>query len=72
MTDTMTDYATDNGPDLLYGVSKIADYLGINRRVAYHLIETGRLPAFKIGKTVCARRSKLTAAIEEMEQEGSR
>ena len=37
MTDT-----TDTGPDLLYGAKAIADYLGVTRRVAYHLVEQAK------------------------------
>jgi hypothetical protein len=62
MTDT-----TQGNVDLLYGARKIGDYLGITQRQAEHLIETKRIPFFKIGKTVAARRSKLIAAIEELE-----
>jgi excisionase family DNA binding protein len=62
---------TENtGPDLLYGVQAIANYLGVKRRVAYHLIETDRLPVFKIGKTVCSKRSTVSAALEQMEAAG--
>ena len=43
MTDTM-----NQTPDLLYGASAIADYLGIKRGVVHHLIETARLPHFKV------------------------
>ena len=60
---------TQSQPDLLYGVHAIADYLGIKKRAAQHLVETGRIPAFKIGKTVCARRSTVRAALETMEQD---
>ena len=56
-------------PDLLYGASAIATFLGIKRGVVYHLIETGRLPYFKVGKTVCARRSKLLDAMERLEEQ---
>jgi excisionase family DNA binding protein len=62
MTDTTTE-----GPDLLYGARAIADYLGIKQRAAEHLIETKRIPFFKIGRTVAARRSKVMAALEELE-----
>jgi excisionase family DNA binding protein len=56
---------------LLYGANAIADYLGIKRRVAYHLIETERIPHFKVGKTVCARRSRLLAAMERLEEQSA-
>ena len=63
---------TDTAPasDLLYGASAIAEYLGVKPRAAYHLIETKRIPFFKIGKTLCARRSTLAARIAELEAEG--
>jgi excisionase family DNA binding protein len=54
--------------DLLYGVPKIAEFLGITKRATYHLIEAKRLPHFKIGATVCARRASLIAAFDELEQ----
>lgn len=62
----MTD--TQNTTDLLYGVTSIAEFLGVKRRSAEHLIETKRIPYFKMGKTVCARRSKLLATFECLEE----
>ena len=64
---------TDTAPasDLLYGAHAIAEFLGIKERAAYHLCETKRIPFFKIGKTVCARRSTLAARIAELEAEFS-
>ena len=53
--------------DLLYGVPAIADYLGVTKRTAYHLVETGRIPFFRMGKILCSRRSKLMAAMEQLE-----
>ena len=67
----MTDTATTNA-DLLYGAHAIADFLGIKVRSAEHLIETKRIPYFKIGRTVCARRSRLIAALETLEGNSSR
>jgi excisionase family DNA binding protein len=54
-------------PDLLYGVTSIAEFPGVKRRAAEHLVETKRIPYFKMGKTVCARRSRLLAALEQLE-----
>jgi excisionase family DNA binding protein len=65
MSDTM-----DEAPDLLYGAAKIAEYLGVKRSVVYHLVETGRVPSFKVGAVVCARRSKLNAAFAKLEDQG--
>lgn len=55
--------------DLLYGAHAIANFLGIKLRSAQHLIETKRIPYFKIGKTVAARRSKLIAALDAPEDD---
>jgi len=63
----MTDTNTTAAPDLLYGAHAIADFLGVKLRSAQHLIETKRIPYFKIGKTVAARRSKLLAALDQLE-----
>jgi excisionase family DNA binding protein len=54
--------------DLLYGTRRIAEFLGIPQRAAEHLVETKSIPYFKMGKTVCARRSKLMAALERLEE----
>ena len=46
----MTDTGNSSAADLLYGAHAIAEFLGIKPRAAYHLIETRRIPFFKIGK----------------------
>lgn len=61
----MTDIDTG---DLLYGTKAIANFLGVNLRAAEHMVETKRIPFFKMGKTVCARRSRLLAAFEALEE----
>ncbi len=66
MTDT-----TNPTPDLLYGVPAIAEFLGLKRDAVYHLVHTKRLPYFKVGKTVCARRSKLLAAFDQLEEQSA-
>ena len=68
MTDTSSPPA---GADLLYGAHAIAAFLGVKTRAAYHLIETGRIPHFKIGKVVCSRRTSLAAKLDELEAESS-
>ena len=68
----MTDTSAPETPDLLYGVDSISTFLGVSKRAAYSLIERKRIPFFKIGRTVCARRSKLLAAFEQMEQQSER
>jgi excisionase family DNA binding protein len=54
--------------DLLSGAEAIAAYVGVTPRRIYHLAETGRLPVFRIGSTLCARRSTLRRWIEDMER----
>jgi len=57
--------------DLLRGADQIAGFLfgdPKERRKIYHLAETSRLPVFRLGSVLCARRSILTAWIEEQER----
>jgi excisionase family DNA binding protein len=54
--------------DLLSGAEAIATYIGVKPRRIYHLAETRRLPVFRIGSTLCARRSTLLRWIEDMER----
>ena len=57
--------------DLLRGADRIAAYLGTNRRQIYHLVQTGRLPVFRMGAKLCARKSRLLAWIEQQEAKSS-
>ena len=66
----MTD-SENTALDLLYGVPRIAAFLGLSTKATYHLVERNRIPHFRWGKTVCARRSALTAKIAELEAEAS-
>lgn len=54
--------------DLLRGADAIATYMGFPRRAIYHAISKKSLPHFRIGETVCARKSTLTAWIAEQER----
>lgn len=61
--------------DLLRGADAIALYLFGNagqRRKVYHLAETSRLPIFRLGSVLCARRSILIKWIAEQEGRGWR
>lgn len=73
----MTDNATkpeagaepvDIAQDIAYGAEAIAVMLGLTGRQVYRLSERARLPIFKIGGTICARRSTVMAWIEEQEE----
>jgi excisionase family DNA binding protein len=60
----------DNSPlaaDILRGADAIAKHLGFPRRAVYHAVSKGSLPTFRIGETVCARKSTLAAWIEGQE-----
>lgn len=66
-------HATTDGlaDDLLRGAEAISEFLfgdKILRRKVYHLAETSRLPVFRLGSVLCARRSVLIAWIAEQEQ----
>lgn len=68
--------SNDNIPladDLLHGAASIAAFIfgrsdTKNRRAVYHLAENSRLPVFRLGATVCARRSTITAWVSEQER----
>ena len=64
----------DNSPlaaDILRGAAAIADFLGFERRAVYHACSKGSLPTFRIGETVCARKSTLLAWILAQETAGT-
>lgn len=57
--------------DLLRGADAIAAFLGFPRRTVYHAVAKGHLPHFRIGETVCARKSTLARWIEQQEAVGA-
>jgi hypothetical protein len=55
---------TDDGnADILWGCAAIAAVIRKNTRATYYLLESGSLPAKKIGRQWAASRRKLLAAI---------
>jgi hypothetical protein len=57
--------------DLLRGADEIAGFLlgdREERRAVYHLWATSKLPMFKLGSTLCARKSVLIKFIEDQER----
>jgi len=57
--------------DLLRGADQIAEFLygsPGNRRKVYHLAETSRLPIFRLGSVLCARRSVLLDWVSAQEK----
>ena len=55
--------------DILQGAQAIADFGGWSRRQVYHFVRHG-LPVFRMGSTVCARKSSILTWIELQEQCG--
>lgn len=47
--------------DKLKGVKAIADFIDENERRVFYMLETGQLPAFKIGKIWHSTKTKLRA-----------
>jgi excisionase family DNA binding protein len=53
--------------DLLNGADKIAAYLGVPRTLVYRMADRGELPTFKLGRSICARRSALLRHVAALE-----
>lgn len=51
--------------DMLQGADAIGEFMGLDPRQVYH--QRKRLPTFKIGATICARKSTLLRWIEDQE-----
>ncbi|QAY95110.1 hypothetical protein CWB41_04680 [Methylovirgula ligni] len=65
--------ANDDVPlaeDILRGAAAIAEHMGFERRVIYHLASKGALPVFRMGDIVCARKSTLLAWVKQQEAAG--
>ena len=45
--------------DLVWGIKAIADEIGKTPRQAFHLVDTGAIPAAKIGGRIVASRTRL-------------
>ncbi len=63
------EHANDNtiAGDLLQGAEAIGDFLGMDRRAVYFAVSKNRLPTFRIGAGVFARKSTLMAWISKQE-----
>ncbi|AWJ87619.1 DNA-binding protein (plasmid) [Azospirillum sp. TSH58] len=57
--------------DLMPGADKIAGFLGMDRRTVYHLAQTGKIPVFRMGNTICARKSTILRWIADQESRAS-
>jgi excisionase family DNA binding protein len=52
--------------EILRGARAIADYLGVSENTVYHMIERRQIPYFKLGRSVCVRRSHLLAQADRL------
>ncbi|HVS31356.1 MAG TPA: hypothetical protein VMS98_07860 [Thermoanaerobaculia bacterium] len=62
------------GSDLLRGADQIAEFMfgtATERRKIYHLAESSKIPVFRLGALLCARKSTLLTWIEAQERHAS-
>jgi hypothetical protein len=67
----MMPHEEEFGSDLLRGAGEIAYFFFKDRkrrREIYHLVATSRLPVFKLGSMICARRSVLLMWVQDQEE----
>lgn len=61
--------ANDNlASDILKGAEEIAEFLGEEVRAVFYAVGKGRLPHFRVGQNIRARKSTLIAWIAEQER----
>lgn len=61
-------HANDNiATDLLKGADEIAAFLGEDARAVYFAISKGRIPHFRVGQNIRARKSTLLTWIAQQE-----
>jgi hypothetical protein len=48
-------------PEVLWGAEQIGDFINKSKRATFHLLETGKIPARKIGHQWTATRKELAA-----------
>jgi hypothetical protein len=53
----------DTESDVIWGADEIGRVIGRTARQTFHLLETGCLPARKLGGRWCASRRKILAAV---------
>ena len=57
--------------DLLYGVKAIAKFLGMRKDQCQHRCDEKRIPTFRIGRNIVARKTTLARWVEDMEAAGT-
>ena len=54
---------TESTPLIIWGASNIARVINLSTRATFHLLESGNLPAKKVGARWVAEREALLAAV---------
>ena len=54
--------------DLLKGSGAISQFVGISSDQVRYLARTGRLPTFRVGRSICSTRSELRAWLVEQQR----
>jgi hypothetical protein len=55
--------------DLIYGAKVIGAYIGADPRQANYMLETGKLPGFKLGNRWVAKKSAIKEHFKKLEAE---
>ena len=53
--------------DVLYGADAVGGFTGLNPRQVYHLAQTNKIPVFRMGTLICARKSTILQWIADQE-----
>lgn len=65
---TMIQAANNNlADDVLKGADAIADFLGEDRRAVFYAISKGKIPHYRIGQNIRARKTTLLAWLARQE-----
>jgi hypothetical protein len=60
---SIVENSDEGNPDIVWGAAAIAAVIRRNERQTFYMLETGALPAKKIGKQWVASRQKLIEAL---------
>jgi hypothetical protein len=62
---------TELSDDLMIGAKAIGEHMGVSERQAFHMLETKRIPGFKLGNKWAGRKSTLNDHFARLEQAAS-
>lgn len=52
--------------DLLRGGKAAAEFMGVSPHMVYRMAAAGQIPSFKLGNTVCFRKSEIEKALRSV------